>query len=324
MNFKKICAATMIFIFFLPANNLIAEEQGKFSGKTFFEYFKPDNSLREIEKFRFTRYYFTYDKNISDNLAIRYRLDADRLALDADRLADDKMRPFLKHAYISWANLVSDAKIYIGMQQTPNWSSYSEKYWGHRSVEKTIQDLHKLGSSADLGIGIAGSISDRYGYHLLLANGTGYTKPENDNYKKTSALLWFKPGGNLIGTVYADFEPISPDYSNSTISIFGGIKTDKILAGAEFFIRNNGDPVDGNVTGLSLFGTYKLSNGSIFGRYDISDPNNLKKNDNINYIIIGYEHVVDKKLKILPNARSKKTGNADALLEFHINFEFSF
>ena len=318
MKIKQIRVVANILLFFIfSANTLTAEELGKFSGKSYFEYFKPDNSLNKIEKFQFTRYYFTYDKKITDNFAIRYRLDADR----AD---DDKMRPFLKHAYISWMNLIPDAKIYIGMQQTPNWSSYSEKYWGHRGVEKTIQDLHKLGSSADLGIGLVGEFSDRLGYHILIANGSGYNHPEKDNYKKTSGLFWFKPGGNLIGTVYADYEPISSVYSNSTLSIFGGIDTDKILYGAEYFIRNNGDPIDGNVAGLSLFGTFKLSNSNIFGRYDISDPSSIKDNDNINYLIIGYEYVIDKALKITPNIRNKKEGSKNSLKELHINFEFSF
>lgn len=317
MIFKQISAIAMIFYCLFSVNNVTAEEPGEFSGKTYFEYFRPDNSFKEVEKFRFTRYYFTYDKNISDDLAIRYRLDA-------DRKTDDKMRPFLKHAYISWANLITDAKIYIGMQQTPNWSSYSEKYWGHRNVEKSIQDLHKLGSSADLGIGLVGKFSDRLGYHLLLANGTGFSKPENDNYKKTSALLWFSPGNNLIGTVYADFEPKSPDYSNSTISFFGGIDTDLIMGGAEYFIRNNGNPAEGNVTGLSLFATLKNSNGNIFVRYDISDLSDIVADNNLKYIILGYEYVVDESLKIIPNVRNKKTGNADSKSEIHINFEFKF
>ena len=317
MKFRQFKAASMIFICMFSVNNLTAEEPGKFTGITFFEYYRPDNSLKDVEKFRFTRYYFTYDKKITDNLAIRYRLDA-------DRKADDNMRPILKHAYISWANFVADAKIYLGMQQTPNWTSYSEKYWGHRGVEKTIQDLHKLGSSADLGIGLVGKFSDNYGYHLLLANGSGYNHPENDNYKKTSGLFWFKPNSNLIGTVYADYEPISPDYSHATISFFGGIDTDIIMGGAEYFFRINGDPAGGDVTGLSLFSTFKLSNGNIFVRYDISDQSNLKANDNKNYIIIGYEYVVDKKFKIMPNIRNKKIGNKDSLTELHINFEYSF
>ena len=317
MKFKQIAAASMIFNLMFSVNNLTAEEPGKISGITFFEYFRPDNSLDEVETFRFTRYYFTYDKTITNNLAIRYRLDA-------DRKADAKMRLFLKHAFISWANLIADAKIYIGMQQTPNWASYSEKYWGHRSVEKTIQDLHSLGSSADLGIGLVGKFSDSYGYHVLLANGSGYNHPENDNYKKTSGLFWVKPGNNLIGTVYADYEPISPEFSNKTISLFGGIDTDIIMGGAEYFIRSNGNPAKGDVAGLSLFGTLKLTNGKIFGRYDISDQSNLKANDNKNYIIIGYEYVVDKKFKIMPNIRNKKIGNKDSLTELHINFEFSF
>jgi len=318
MTYRTIfITAILIWFYSFEVAEIKAEEPGKFSGKSYFEYFKPDNSLNKFEKFRFTRYYFTYDKQLTENLAVRYRLDA-------DRVTDEKMRPFLKHAYISWANLITDAKIYIGMQQTPNWTSYSEKYWGHRGVEKTIQDLHKVGSSADLGIGLVGNFSDKFGYHMLIANGTGFSEPENDNYKKTSGLLWFKPGGNLIGSVYADFEPVSPDYSNSTISLFGGIDTDKILAGMEYFVRSNGDPAKGDVIGLSLFGTLKLSKGNIFGRYDISDPNDLKKNDDINYLIIGYEYVVDKNLKIMPNVRNKKTGDTDFFTDIHINIEFSF
>lgn len=318
MKFEQNTVAANILLFFMfSVNSLTAEEPGKFSGKSFFEYFKPDNSLNEIEKFQFTRYYFTYDKKITDNLAIRYRLDA-------DRKADDKMRPFLKHAYISWMNLIPDAKIYIGMQQTPNWTSYSEKYWGYRSVEKTIQDLHGLGSSADLGVGLVGKFTDNYGYHILLANGSGYTKPETDNYKKTSGLFWVKPGNKLIGTVYVDYEPISSSSSNATISLFGGIDTDIIMGGAEYFIRSNGEPAIGDVTGLSLFGTLKLSNGNIFGRYDISDQSDRKKNDNINYLIFGFEYVIDEALKITPNVRNRKEGNEDSLTEMHINFEFSF
>ena len=147
---------------------------------------------------------------------------------------------------------------------------------------------------------------------------------EKDNYKKTSGLFWFKPGGNLIGTVYADYEPKSSEYSNSTISIFGGIDTDEILAGAEYFIRRNGAQAEGNVTGLSLFGTFQLSNSNIFVRYDISDQSSIKENDNINYLIFGYEYVIDKALKITPNIRNRKEGDKNSLTEIHINFEFSF
>jgi len=306
-----------VFITAVSSGKLFAEEAGKFSGKAYFEYFIPDGSTNDVTQFRFTRYYFTYDYKISDNIEIRYRLDA-------DRKADDKMRPFMKHAYVSWAELVPDAKLYIGMQGTPNWSSYSEKYWGYRSVEKTIQDLNGVGSSADLGIGLVGDFSNSFGYHLIYANGAGFSKPEKDDYKKTSGLIWFKPQNKFIGTLYLDYEPTSDQYSNSTITLFGGYDSDKFRAGIEYFMRKEGGVNDLNKNGISLFATLKMAAGNAFARYDISDRDEDTKSDDEDYIIIGYDYAPEKKFHIMPNARMRKVGDRDWEQSIHVNFEFKF
>lgn len=318
MNTKNVTAIFIIFAYYiLVIGNLSAQESsGNISGKVYFEYFVPDDLTGDVEQFRFKRYYFAYDKKISDDFDVRYLLDADR----AD---DGKARPFLKHAYVSWANLVPDAKIYIGMQPTPNWI-ISEKYWGYRSIEKTIQDLNKLGASADLGIGLRGKFSDKQGYHITYMNGTSNSKPENDDFKKLSGMYWYKPQEKFIGTVYLARERTTSEFTNLTFTIFGGYESEILRTGIEYFYHNNGGIKEFNVTGISFFGTYKLEKGNIYGRYDISDPNDTIASNNETYLILGYDYEADANFHIMPNIRILGEDDKDSVKEFHINVEFKF
>jgi len=289
---------------------------GKLSGKAYFEYFVPDEQVDDVEKFQFTRYYFQYDKKISDNFDVRYRLDA-------DRKADPKFRPFMKHAYVSWADLIPKSKIYIGMQEIPNWA-IPEKYWGYRSIDKTIIALHKLGSAADVGIGLKGKFTDRSGYHATLTNGTGFTKPENDDNKKFAGILWRKFQSKLIGTIFFDFEPTGSDFSNYTFALSSGYDSDFLRAGAEYFYHKIGGTVDKHVAGISVYGALKTQDGNIFARLDLSDPNDLIENDNITYFIFGYDYKADKNFHIMPNFRVRKVESSDSVNSFYVSTEFNF
>lgn len=318
MNAKNTISIYLFIAYYaITLGSLSAQDSSsKISGKVYFEYFIPDDSMADVEQFRFKRYYFTYDKKISDNFDVRYRLDADR----AD---DGKARPFLKHAYVSWTNLVPDAKIYFGMQPTPNWG-ISEEYWGYRSIEKTIQDLNKVGASADLGIGLKGNFSDKQGYHITYMNGTSHTKPENDDFKKTSGLYWFKPEEKFIGTVYIAREPKTSDFTNITLAIFGGYDSKEFRTGIEYFYHKNEGVKEFNVTGISFFGTYRSEKGDFFGRYDISDPDDTTDSDSETYLILGYDYVADANFHIMPNLRVLGRDNKDSINEIHVNVEFKF
>jgi len=316
-------AKNAITIFFFIANYVITidnlnaqDSSGKISGNVYFEYFIPDNSTADVEQFRFKLFYFTYDKKISDDFDVRYRLDA-------DRTADGKARPFMKHAYVSWAGLVPDAKIYFGMQGTPNWW-LAEEYWGYRSIEKTIKDLIGLGSSADLGIGLKGKFSKKQGYHLTYTNGTGYTKPEKDDFKKISGLYWYKPEEKVVVSIYVAREPTTSDFSNLTFTIFGGYESKEFRTGIEYFYHKNEGVKEFNVTGISLFGTYKSEKGDFFGRYDISDPDDTMDSDGETYLILGYDYIADANFHIMPNLRILGGDNKDSINEIHVNFEFKF
>ena len=316
-------AKNAIALFILSANYLLTsgflnaqDSSSKISGKIYFEYFLPDDSAGELEQFRFKRYYFTYDKKISDDFDVKYRLDA-------DRTDDGKARPFLKHAYISWANLVPDAKVYFGMQSTPNWW-LAEEYWGYRSIEKTIKDFSGLGSAADLGIGLKGKFSKKQGYHLTYMNGTGNSKPEKDDFKKISGLYWYKPEEKFIISIYVDREPTTTEFTNLTTAIFGGYDSEEFRAGIEYFVHKKEGITDFNVTGISFFGTYKSKKGNIYGRYDISDPNDIIDSDGETYMILGYDYKADANFHIMPNFRILGGDNIDSINEIHVNIEFKF
>ena len=315
---KYVTAIFIIIAYYIGTiGNLSAQDaSGKISGKVYFEYYVPDDLSGELEQFRFKRYYFTYDKKISDDFDVKYRIDA-------DRSVDGKARPFMKHVYVSWANLVPDAKIYFGMQGTPNWW-LAEEYWGYRSIEKTIKDLSGVGSSADLGIGLKGKFSKKQGYHLTYMNGSGNSKPERDDFKKISGLYWFKPEEKVVVSIYVDREPTTTDYTDLTAAVFVGYDSEEFRAGIEYFIHKTDGFKDFNSTGISFFGTYKSEKGNFYGRYDISDPDDRIKSDGTTYMILGYDYKADANFHIMPNFRILGGDNIDSIKELHVNVEFKF
>ena len=136
-------------------------------------------------------------------------------------------------------------------------------------------------------------------------------------------MIWFKPRSKFIGTLYLDYEPTGDQYSNSTITLFGGYDSDKLRAGIEYFMHKEGE-TDLKKNGISLFATLKMATGNAFARYDISDPDRDTKGNGEDYIIIGYDYAPEKKFHILPNARMRKVGDGDWEKSIHVNIEFRF
>ncbi len=254
--------------------------------------------------FQFRRLYFTVENNINADMKARFRLEAKH----DDYGKKTAITPFVKHAYIEWANLVPNHKFIIGIQETNGFKN-SEELWGYRPVEKTIMDLNGISSSADMGIGLKGDLTPRIHHWLTVLNGTGYNAAEVDKFKKVGYALWVTPVKGLIVEGYADYEPQQPkdgqtadapsgskDYQASkgyyTIKGFIGYEMPHLTLGAEYFTRTNkesgiSDPVidgdkladftnaDVKKTGYSIFGSWitPVPKLKVFGRYDFFDAN---------------------------------------------------
>ncbi|MBN1153649.1 hypothetical protein JXB12_01870 [candidate division KSB1 bacterium] len=256
MRFKSLLLTTTSVVMLLWNTNSNAQSTSKIDGVAFADYYYNIKNNVSVEKdrnaFALRRFYFTFENNISSDLKVRFRLESehDKYGTSA------KINPFVKHAYLEWSNLIPRHKLYLGIAET-NAFKNSEEYWGYRSIEKTIMDLNKISSSADMGVAIKGDLMGDLVHHwLTVFNGTGYGSAEVDRFKKFGYALWITPAEGLILEGYVDYENQDPtgaqtasnlssarDYiaaeGYKTMKGFIGYSTSLFTVGTEAFWRTN-------------------------------------------------------------------------------------
>ena len=289
---------------------------GKISGYMFGEYYwvvsADDNTVQSAhggtipkgiaEKqngFQFRRIYFTYDKSVADDFDVRWRLEAN----DGGFASGAKMTPFVKHGYLKWKDALGESDLYLGLSGTPTWG-VSEKVWGYRPIEKTILDVNKIGSSADLGIGLKGK-AGKLAYHLMVGNGPGQ-KSEDDNGKKLYGSLDFRPSDAMHLEAYADYSMKPADQNELTLKGFVGLVNDAFHGGVEAFMRVNEKAAAGGkdqtLTGASAFGALGLGDGlKGFGRVDAISDDVADTTDLL--VIAGVDRALADGVHLMPNLR---------------------
>ncbi len=274
-------------------------------------------------KFSFRRAYFTYENRWGD-LRFRFRFDADNTAnitavnfTKASTSKDDKLRPFIKHLYMQYDNLIPDSVLRIGMAETLTFKPAEER-WGLRSVAKTLVDGYKDvtgveidATSADIGASLTGTLTKYLRYGFQATNGSAYSHAENDKYKKILVQGSIVPLAGLSLVGYMDYERQTDTASAKTYKFDTFFEMVKNLTLAfEWFTYNNGtyklaDGTHYDVQGWSAFGRYIVAPNklTLFGRYDQYEPNTKTGEDKINLVIAGLEWqpTDNVALKIQPN-----------------------
>jgi len=325
MHFTKLIRLIFVLIFAALLTSLSAGE-GKVSGLMFGDFYynlsDPDTSVN-YNGFRLRRIYFNYDRDLSETFSVRFRLEM-------NSVDGEKLEPYIKNAYLSWKNLIPNSTIYFGAQGTPTWK-VAEKVWGYRSIEKTIMDLRKAGSSSDLGIGINGKLNESgsFGYHLLVANGEG-KKGESNEYKKIYASIPIVVMENFHVVPIADYEGGADEMTKQTMALFVGMTGETLNAGVEVFQKTHAKALAGDElieNGISIFGSVRIADKlKGFGRFDIYDPNTDMDNDGLNYIIAGIDYEPEKNVNIMPNIRveSYELSDKDSLITALLTFFYRF
>ena len=246
--------------------------------------------------FRFRRIYLTSDWNKGEKFSSRLRFEA----RDAGWGKSEKMEPFVKHAYLRWRDIFSGADLYLGLSGTPTWS-LSEKIWGYRSVEKTILDLNKIGSSADLGLRVKGTLGGLT-YNFMLGNGAGQ-KSEGDQQKKLYSSFSHSLGKSLNAEIYFDYNEVSENVTERTVKVFIGYSQAESRGGIEAFSRVNGNGnKDETISGTSVFWSQNLNKtGTGFIRWDALWNNGEDMTDHL--LIVGYDKKVGPGVHMIPNFR---------------------
>jgi len=269
----------LLFALFIltVTNSAFAQENGKISGYMFGDYYyvasNHNEDLQDANGFWFRRIYLTYDQGLSEDFAIRFRIEMNSAG---DFTSKTKLEPFVKDAYLKWKH--HRHSIIFGISPTPTWNVV-EKVWGYRSVEKTPLDLQKFGSSRDFGLAVKGSLDSekRVNYHFMIANGNS-TSSENNAGKKLLFSLSGKINKNILVEGYADFEERPGTSNRYTVQGFAAYQRDNFRMGMQFAHQNR--QVSEGMEDLklqigSVFAAAKLTKKAWgFARMDrVFDPN---------------------------------------------------
>ena len=318
-----------LFLFILVSSYLMAT--GSISGLGYFNYnYDLTKDALNNGGFSLNRVYFTYKNDITDNLSVKFQTDVGEVG------DDERLTAFLKKAQVDWK--LSIGKISLGMQGM-NMFNITEKTWGFRFIQKSPMDLHGFSSSADLGMGYSNKTGD-LSYSILVTNGRGYKKQENDRFKKVSFHSVYgqpklsKEDGYNVG-IASSIEQYEDDlkfkFNKTVMSIFAGFSGYGLRIGGEFdmYRDSNADnkPEISNKQIIAFYGSYKLIDnieGLVY--VDMFDPDINAEDDGETYIIAGLNYYATKGLVIAPNVQMTSFSNSDTdnLTNFIMNFQFKF
>lgn len=273
----------------------------------------------KISSFEIGRASLTYEAEVNPALKVKIQTDVGRQKNDSD---NPQLVLFLKNAKLDWKNRYGT--LIIGLQGS-NIFKIQEGNWGHRFIEKSAMDLFHIANSADQGIGWYFT-GRRLKGSLLISNGSGYKKPENDKYKLVSLQLYtgmkklksqgFNGGAVLTNEGY-DVDSVTVG-NKSILGIFGGLAGKSFRIGAEYdYYDDSQNSHDFSI--ISVYGTYKFSkNNEIFMRAD-QTTNELEDGK----YILGLNLNPATGIKIAPNLRYTFDKDENSL-EYGLNFEFKF
>jgi hypothetical protein len=312
MKARKSLLLLALLIAALTAAGLRGESKlsGLMIGDYYYVVSHHDASVENDNGFWFRRIYFTYDNNLDDKLAMRFRLEMNS---PGDFKTSTTLIPFVKDAYL--AMKLGKHTLMLGLIGTPLYDNV-EDFWGYRAMEKTPIDLFKFGNSRDFGIGLKGNLDNKktLAYALVIGNGS-HIKSETDHGKAVYGRLNYQPAGALFLELYADYINAGNDSSASILQAFAGVKGKWGRSGLNFGYRHarQGD-AGSNLKFVSLFGVFKVGPKlDIVGRYDrMLDPNpNASKidyvpmaaNAKINVLLAGLGWSISDSVKVIPNVK---------------------
>jgi len=292
---------------------------------------------KDFTMFDFRRVYLGYDYEISERFSTQFLL-----SYEGQTTSDGSRTVYLKAANIRYKGIYKNADLVVGQMQTPTFSTASDPTWGYRSLERTLLDMRKIGTSYDMGVSLQGKFTNKgdCGYTLMIANGSG-AKPENDKFKKEYIDVWAKfMDQKIIIDMGADNEisQITPYKKyKTTLKVFAAYQTPEFTFGLEAFSqlqKNNTlftepfpstikDTVNAMSSGISVFakGAINSKVGWVL-RYDHYNPDTKFNMKNVyaasypsffteSFVLAGIDFTVIKNIHIIPNIWFDSYNNRD-------------
>ena len=263
--------------------------------------------------FGYRRLYLTSDFGISEEFSARARLEAH----DGSTTAQGRPAPFIKDLYLKWEDAFAEGHdLYIGISPPPSFT-VSERIWGFRSLERTIQDRTGVVSSRDFGVALRGPLSPngavRYGVMAANNNGVG---GESDKHKRVYGQLEIHPGNGLVITVGADYASFGDDRDdavngNAMVAHSRG----RVTVGLEgFYYRASLAGLDetDDLYGLAAFGRANVNDKiTLVGRFDRVEMSAPGVEDSENFFLAGVSIRPHENVDFIPNVIVSKLDSDD-------------
>lgn len=279
---------------------------------------------KDVYAFAIRRMYLGYDYNISPRFSTAALLEGGDgfLTSRGDRTVT------IKALNLRWKGVYKGADLLIGQMSTLAFSYIAEKVWNYRSIEKTIADQRGIRSSSDLGIAVLGSLDslNRFGYNLMIGNGTG-TRPEEltegGKHKIYSADVYgYFLDRKIILDVYGDLQTGLNDRNVMTLKGFAAYQSDVFAIGTEVLtqVHHNvkSDGTNASPFGISLFARGQLIKDKldVFARYDTFDPDSdyrdedaltsfnasaMSRHYDEQFFVAGFDITPHRNVHIMPN-----------------------
>ncbi|WP_430810320.1 MULTISPECIES: hypothetical protein [unclassified Carboxylicivirga] len=327
MKIRLLTLAVMAVIGLNMAGTAQEKTSFKASGKPTFKIFSNYHSTitdgKTYNQFELTRAYLGYQHQFSENWS-------GKLIFDVGNPKDGgglEMTAYVKNALLSYKK---DAwTVNFGMISTTSFKT-QEKFWGYRYLLKSFQDEYKFGASADLGISAAYKFNDKLSADLILINGEGYKKLEQDSIFTIGAGITLRPLEQLALRGY--FETTTKDEGaikrQNSLALFAGYQLKKLSIGAEFNKQFNHGMEEGlDMTGYSFYSTLKLKASKLFARFDmLESENDWNAAKDGNLFVLGAEFNPVKGIKISPNYRNfSPSATGSAKVDYiYVNCEIKF
>jgi hypothetical protein len=285
---------------------------GYFFGDAYGVISNHDPEIDGANGFWFRRAYLTFDTQVSRDIAVRLRFEANS---PGDFTTSSNLEPYLKDLHVRWK--LGRHEIYAGLSPSVTLHLI-ESHWDYRQVEKTPLDLYKWGASRDIGISAKGHIDGdgRFRYHVMLANGAGTSSETNDG-KKSMLSLSFHPSKSWAFELYGDVDDRPDGGDRTTWQAFAACDVDRGRLGVQYArqTRKTGSAADLDLDVASTYGALALDRRfSVLWRVDRAfDP--VPDGDTIDYLpldptarftfaLLGLDVALHEKVDLIPNVEA--------------------
>lgn len=263
--------------------------------------------------FDLDRVYVVANATLTERLATKVTLDADRIKEQEDDL---KTRVYVKHAYLEAKAQEAGMKFRFGMIDTP-WAGYYDNFWEHRYLGESFARQFKVVDTADLGVGAMGEhAKGRVSWHAVVVNGEGYSKMEVDAGKTVQARATLDPiagaeKGSLPISGFVSYALPGAEGADAAIVYAGavGLRKKPIIAWVEYLGSKAGD-VSGS--GFSVTAIPRVPRViDVIARVDRWDPDTETADDETLRIVGGVAHDFYEKVSLAATFEQETAGTAE-------------